>query len=151
MTVKGLHIELNEKSKNELVQILNKSYIHLQKEIKDNMNPVMKKSKRVTRSHLIERKGVDTGTYRKNLIVRNSSELSKGYFHYQVGGNKKHYRLTHLLENGHKLVPNRHFFRIIDGNTRAIPHIVYGQELVDKEAVKALEVAIDNAFTKTIK
>lgn len=51
--------------------------------------------------------------------------------------NKDHYRLTHLLENGHA-TPN-------GGRTRAIKHIQPVEDAVIKEYEKQVEEAIENA------
>lgn len=40
-----------------------------------------------------------------------------------------HYRLTHLLEHGHRIVDVNHRFH---GNTKPIPHISYGAALAEK-------------------
>ena len=40
-----------------------------------------------------------------------------------------HYRLTHLLEHGHRIVDVNHR---LHGNTKPIPHISYGAALAEK-------------------
>lgn len=50
---------------------------------------------------------------------------------------KPHYRLTHLLENGHALAQG--------GRTRAFPHIKYGEELAKARMEELTEEVIRNA------
>ncbi len=50
--------------------------------------------------------------------------------------NKKHYRLTHLLEKGHALRQG--------GRTKAVPHIGPDSERIQAEFVKDVEYAIRN-------
>lgn len=48
-----------------------------------------------------------------------------------------HYRLTHLLENGHALRNG--------GRSREFPHIKYGEELAQKRMEELAKEAIENA------
>lgn len=58
---------------------------------------------------------------------------------YRVHGvtihNKKHYRLTHLLEKGHALSTG--------GRTRSFPHIAPTQEEMDKRIIERLKTKIE--------
>ncbi|HAO61552.1 MAG TPA: hypothetical protein DCQ90_06450 [Erysipelotrichaceae bacterium] len=49
---------------------------------------------------------------------------------------KPHYRLTHLLENGHALRNG--------GRSKAFPHIAYGEILAKKRLVQLMKGAIEN-------
>lgn len=51
--------------------------------------------------------------------------------------NKKHYRLTHLLEYGHATRNG--------GRTRAFPHISKAQDNIEEQTVKELKEMINNA------
>ncbi|MCM1008988.1 MAG: HK97 gp10 family phage protein [Ruminococcus flavefaciens] len=75
-------------------------------------------------------KSIPKGAYRRNWTCRMDKERGKYKAIVYVKG--KHYRLTHLLENGHL---NR------DGTSRskAIPHISIVNEQVHKKVTKLLE------------
>lgn len=151
MAVSKGRIKFAPYGKKKLIKVLQETIPIFQEDLGKNMTPVMKESKSITKSKLKKGHGKNTGVYSKSLVVRNSSQLAKGYFCYQVGGNKTHYRLTHLLENGHKLVPNKHFYRNIGSRkTQAIPHIIYGQNYVDDEGFNAVKKSINNAFKKAV-
>lgn len=49
--------------------------------------------------------------------------------------NKKHYRLTHLLENGHALKSG--------GRTRAFPHIKPAEDFAARELEKKVKVKVE--------
>lgn len=71
-----------------------------------------------------------SGKYRRGWTVklfRENGEIS-------VVVHNREYRLTHLLEHGHKAR---------DGSrAKAIPHIAPVEELAEKEAMKAIEKAV---------
>lgn len=140
-------IKLSKKELDDLLHTLDKSYFYFQESLKEKVNPMMKKSKKIVGNKLRKRSGVDTGIYKKSLRVVDSSQLRMGYFCYQVVAKKPHYRLTHLLENGHKMVPNRHFYRPV-ARTKSYPHIIYGQDYVDENAMKKIKESIKESFGK---
>ena len=90
------------------------------------------------------------GTYRKSLKLKTVSETKTGktVVWYASG---KEYRLTHLLEYGHKTrlgSGNSHVSR--DGTSRkaftnAYPHIRYGYEYANANLPKRIEEALNNA------
>lgn len=77
-----------------------------------------------------------TGDYVKAFRIKDVYEgkYSKSKAWYVSGG---HYRLTHLLENGHA--------KIGGGRTRVFPHIIFGEELAKKRMEELAKEAIENA------
>lgn len=77
-----------------------------------------------------DNKNTSKGAYRKSWTYRVDKE--RGKINVTVYAKSPHYRLTHLLENGHL---NR------DGNTRsrAIPHISIANTNAEKKVDKLLE------------
>lgn len=118
----------------------------ISKKVNEDIPNIQKDTKKVVKSHLSKGNGVDKGIYKRSIVYRNLSN-SEQIVHFQVGGNKKHYRLTHLLEHGHKMIPNKHFYRHVV-RTKAIPHIQYGQDYADKAVENLYEKAIELALGK---
>ena len=74
----------------------------------------------------------DSGAYRKSW---RSEEVEVTRFSQtMVIHNKTHYRLTHLLENGHALVGG--------GRTKAQPHIKPAEEFAERELMRKIEIKI---------
>lgn len=124
-----------------LEQVPRETMIEVNREIPS----IKKESKDRVKEKLTPGNGVNVGVYKKSLVIRNLASNDQE-IHFQVGGNKKHYRLTHLLEHGHRMIPNRHFYRRVS-RTKAIPHIAPAQEWADK-AVEELYVKAINKATK---
>lgn len=82
------------------------------------------------------------GKYARSLTVKDHSKPQDVF--YEITGAKKEYRLSHLLEHSHKVHPYGN--KKITKMTKEIPHLIYGQEKVDKEAPKACEKVIDKLF-----
>ena len=80
------------------------------------------------------RKGKGGGAYARGWT--NQKETDSGrWITTCVVHNKKHYRLTHLLENGHETRDG--------GRTRAFPHIKPAEERVVAEYVRRVKEAIE--------
>jgi hypothetical protein len=47
-----------------------------------------------------------------------------------------HYRLTHLLEHGHRIVDRNHR---LHGTTKPVPHIAYGEALAQRRLPELIE------------
>lgn len=101
---------------------------------------IRKETKSMVKQHLTKGNGVDIGIYKNSIIVKNLTR-KKDEIHFQVGANKPHHRLTHLLEHGHRMIPNKYFYRNVS-KTKAIPHIKQGQDYADK--------AVENLYWKAI-
>lgn len=75
------------------------------------------------------------GPYRNGWKIEYENRKMKSYG-FQVW-NPKHYRLTHLLENGH-LIKNQYGGPFGKDRTRAIPHIGKAQEEANRLALQRL-------------
>lgn len=64
----------------------------------------------------------DTGEYKKSFYIKKEAQ-GKGYKRNRIASKKPHYRLTHLLEDGHLTSNGK--------RTRAFPHWKEAQELAD--------------------
>lgn len=74
--------------------------------------------------YLYEGHGLNTGQYRSSFAIEKEW---KGRHRYSATWHVKepHYRLTHLLENGHLTRDGTH-------RTKAIKHIRYGRQIAEK-------------------
>lgn len=134
-------IKLNEKDVKEIVNITLQAEKKINAETQKSLKPIIRQTRSLVKSKLSKGSGVRTGTYKKSITTRNLSKEDVIFF--QVGGNKKSFRLTHLLELGHQLWL---FGHKTDYHTRAIPHIAPGQEYADKRVLDAYEKAVEKAF-----
>lgn len=76
-----------------------------------------------------------SGAYAKDW--RHKKETDKNDIYRQVVYNKKHYQLTHLLENGHKKGGKNQ-----KADVKAIPHIEPNYEQIEREFGRAITDAI---------
>ena len=81
-----------------------------------------------------KRKSPSGGAYRKSWTATEMFNR-RGSIRFTIH-NKKHYRLTHLLENGHA--------KKNGGRVDGIPHIAPAEENAEKALIKRIEEAIKN-------
>ena len=96
--------------------------------VKDSVKEVAKETVHEVKA----RSPVDSGAYKKSwgqtTVFENASSIRISVH------NKKHYRLTHLLENGHALVNG--------GRTRAQPHIAPAEQFAERELGRKIELKV---------
>ena len=143
MSKNNISISLNEKDVKELVDITLKAEKNINFDIKNSFSPIIRQTKSLVKSKLAKGNGVRTGKYKKGITSRNLSKDDVIYF--QVGGNKKTYKLTHLLEQGHVLWL---WGKKTNRRTKSIPHIEPGQDYADKRVLDAYKKAVLKVFNK---
>lgn len=101
--------------------------------VKRAVEQCAKETKAEITAHAKFRKG--TGAYVKafELKVVYVDEMNER-IRWQVKAPR--YRLTHLLEHGHRIVDVNHR---LHGNTKPIPHISYGEALAEKRLPQLIE------------
>lgn len=104
----------------------------------DNLNEAVKQAVRQTsqecRDEIKRRSPKRTGKYRKSWAI--TEVLNRHGSIRLVVHNKKHYRLTHLLENGHA--------KKSGGRVESIPHIGPAEKHAEQNLMKRVEEAIKN-------
>lgn len=124
---------MNEFTK-ELVKTMTKYKDGIEDQIAAALTDVSKEALREVKSTSPKR----TGRYAKGWKIDKTRTSCKFSF---VIYNKDHYRLTHLLENGHKT-------RLKSGKygskskSKAMPHIAIAAEKAEKDALRAIEKAV---------
>lgn len=109
----------------ELTEYANEVTGYVKESVKDVAKETVKEVKR--------RSPVRSGAYKKSW---GQTQIYEG-----PGGiritihNKKHYRLTHLLENGHALKSG--------GRTKAYPHIKPAEDFAARELEKKVKVKVE--------
>lgn len=112
----------------ELTEIMKQYSDEVTDEIGEIIEDVGNKAKDMVKSGSPRR----TGKYAKSWNV--SFTKQNGQQGFVVSARSPHYRLTHLLENGHKTRNG--------GRTRPQPHIGTVQDWADGEAMKRIEKAV---------
>lgn len=83
---------------------------------------------------VVQNSPVRSGAYKKSWAIKKEKKLGQVTVTLY---NRKHYRLTHLLEKGHALRGG--------GRTRAIPHILPAEQRAVESFEKGVEEIIENA------
>lgn len=104
-------------------------------EVTDGVKDAVKSVAKDTVREVRKRSPVDSGAYKKIWGQTTTRETPGGIV--ITIHNRKHYRLTHLLENGHALVGG--------GRTRAQPHIAPAEKAAEKELLRQVQVKIKGA------
>lgn len=104
-------------------------------EVTDGVKDAVKSVAKDTVREVRKRSLVDSGAYKKSWGQTTTRETPGGIV--ITIHNRKHYRLTHLLENGHALVGG--------GRTRAQPHIAPAEKAAEKELLRQVQVKIKGA------
>lgn len=105
--------------------------------------------------------GYSQGIYKKSIRSYNFAE-SKWHVGFQVYAKKPHYRLSHLLENGHvnkqfrwgKGSPTRFGNKgmiIMPFKTIQVPHIEPGQEFANEKVIEMYHKALNESLSKGMK
>lgn len=115
--------EYKENIEEEVVETSNKLIKEASKELKQ-ISPKSKKTVRLKGGTI-----VTSGSYAKSWSIKNGKKAKDIYS--KIAYNRKHYRLTHLLEFGHA---NR------DGSrTKPIPHIRKTEDKYKEKFIEELE------------
>lgn len=90
--------------------------------------------------------GILSGKYFNSLKKENMNKGSikdSSLIYFKVGATAPHYRLAHLLEDGHILWYYGHNTHLY---TKSIPHMVVGQDYANDKVVQYFEKGIKIAF-----
>lgn len=123
----------------ELAQIMVQYTDSVKEEINEIIGDVGSEATAMLKGKAPRKKSKGGGKYRRSLTMELSQK--NGTSGFTVYAKAPHYRLTHLLENGHKT-------RLKTGeygtkaHTSPQPHFAPVQEWADKEALKRIEEAI---------
>lgn len=113
-------------------------------EVENTIPNISRRTKTVVKKNLRKGAGVDEGIYKRSFKINTFAE-NKWQVGFQVFAKKPHYRLTHLLEYGHRMklfrwgkgTPTKwgnvgmSFVSTLkrpSGKTEAVPHIAPAQE-----------------------
>lgn len=98
----------------------------------EEMKKAVRKTANTVKREISENAPKDTGKYAKSWAIKKTEEVNHRLV--ITVYSKKHYRLTHLLENGHALRNG--------GRTRAYPHIKPAESHGEEMLLELLEKSI---------
>ncbi len=101
-------------------------------EVTESVKQSVKSVAKETVQEVKKRSPVDSGEYKKSwgqTTIHETPAIVVISVH-----NRKHYRLTHLLENGHAIVNG--------GRTRAHPHIAPAEKFAEQALLRKVEMKI---------
>lgn len=118
--------ELLNEYGDDVYDVMDKSIIKISNEARDDLRAVNKFSS----------KGNPSGAYSKSWDVK--KEKVNRYSVERIVYNEAHYRLTHLLENGHALKRGGRTY----GRVQAYPHIAPVNDKAQENLIKTIESEI---------
>lgn len=156
-----VYFTISDNSK-DWIKYLNNVAENTQLRIDERIPNIRTSTKRKVQSELYKGHGMDTGIYKRSFTINNYAE-SKWHIGFQVFAKKPHYRLTHLLEDGHE----SKVFRRGKGKptkwgnigmvnigrrganiTGASQHIAEGQKYAEDKIQKIYEEAINKSMER---
>lgn len=117
----------------------------LQTELEIRSKSLKSATRKEYRRNLYWGHGKREGVYKANIIARDLDRTREN-ISFVVGGRKPHYRLAHLIENGHRIISHG---KDTGKKTRSFPHVQPAQEFANKEIIKLYDEAIERALKKS--
>ena len=114
---------------NQMVEAIAGELAEYASEVTDTVKDAVSQVAKETVSEVKRRSPTDTGAYKRSWSRQKSFE-SAGSVRFTIY-NRKHYQLTHLLENGHA--------KVNGGRTRAYPHIAPAEEFAELQLEQLLK------------
>nr|DAR15127.1 MAG TPA: putative tail component [Caudoviricetes sp.] len=114
---------------NQMVEAIAGELAEYASEVTDTVKDAVSQVAKETVSEVKRRSPTDTGAYKRSWSRQKSFE-SAGSVRFTIY-NRKHYQLTHLLENGHA--------KVNGGRTRAYPHIAPAEEFAERQLEQILK------------
>lgn len=114
---------------NQMVEAIAGELAEYASEVTDTVKDVVSQVAKETVSEVKRRSPTATRAYKRSWSQQKSFE-SAGSVRFTIC-NRKHYQLTHLLENGHA--------KVNGGRTRAYPHIAPAEEFAERQLEQLLQ------------
>lgn len=159
-----VHLDSNARDYSEW---LNNVAERTQRKLEAKAPIIKRRTKKTVQKHLVKGKGLEEGIYRKSFTINDYSQ-TKWEICFQVYAKKPHYRLTHLLEDGHKMFLFRWgrgrptkwgnvgmafttTRRRPKGRTHVVKHIKPGQQYAEKQFPKLYDEGINSVLKERMK